>query len=182
MQYVPRYMIRGKSGIQSDPTRRANWVNETLKKQKPDYAVFISLHCDGRSFSTEPPYDPRQTECYYNVDITDSSNLSSALIISLSDININFDPPLNRAYRSKDGTSLTNMGLLRAMATRGKGRFTRQVPSNLLEMVMLTNPYDEDMINNGENRVETFGRQLIVRYIHSTYCGFNFRKVDYNVD
>jgi len=131
---------------------------------------------------TEPPYDPRQTECYYNVDITDSSNLSSALIISLSDININFDPPLNRAYRSKDGTSLTNMGLLRAMATRGKGRFTRQVPSNLLEMVMLTNPYDEDMINNGENRVETFGRQLIVRYIHSTYCGFNFRKVDYNVD
>lgn len=66
------------------------------------------------------------------------------------------------------------------MAKTGKKRYTKQVPSNLLELVMLTNPLDEDLINEGESHVpEHFGRMLFAKMIHTSYCDFNFSKISY---
>jgi len=70
--------------------------------------------------------------------------------------------------------------MLRALANREKMLHTWKMPGNLLEMVMLTNPDDEDLINNGPNYVASeLGRALFVVFIHSTYCYFDFEEINY---
>lgn len=141
---------------------RAEWVDDTLDRLRPNYAAFVSLHCNA------PSTTQRSTIVYYRSDIVSSQAMSAPLVSNFPAVWYLF-----RTFTTAEAAPLPRQTMLRELADRNNRLHTWKMPCNLMEMVMLTNEEDEDLI------ALTEGQAAFAEDVHKSYCGFTFSEMLY---